>query len=167
MKTALLLSALLLLLTLPARAEVIVGGVAELGYLRGPKWPAEAQDSRTSLLGGIYLGTSGLELRPQALIAEGQYKGLVLDAGVRLTPKWFGQQEYIMGILSPYGVLGGSFSYSASGDTGWGWHARAGVGIAIPPYGIVNTELGWRSHRLSSTLLLEGVTLSVRAGLPF
>lgn len=145
------------------RAEIIVAGVAELGYLRGAQWPTNPTDSRTSLLAGLYLGTSGLEARPQVLIAEGQYKGFLLDAGLRLTPKWLGQPEYIMGILSPYAVLGGSFSYPVT----WGWHARAGVGIAIPPYGIVNTEIGWRSHRISSDLLLEGVTLSVRAGLPF
>lgn len=148
---------------LSVHAEVIVAGVAELGYLRGPQWPANPTDSRTSLLTGLYVGTSGLELRPQILIAQGQYKGILVDAGLRLTPKWLGQPEYIMGILSPYVVLGGSMSYPLT----WGWHTRAGIGIAIPPYGIFNSEIGWRSHRLNAELLLEGVTLSVRAGLPF
>jgi len=148
---------------LPAQAELVWGGVAELGFLRGPTYPADPKDSKTSLLAGLFVSTSGIEARPQVLISEGQYKGLLLDADLRITPKWFGQQEYIMGIISPYGILGGSVSYPLA----WGWHARAGVGLAIPPYGIVNAEIGYRSHRISSDLLLEGVTLSVRAGLPF
>lgn len=149
--------------TAPAQAEILVGVAAELGYLRGPAYPTELTDSRPSLLGGLYVGTSGLEARPQILISEGQYKGFLLDVGVRVTPKWFGLQEYIMGIVSPFAVLGGSVSYPLA----WGWSAKAGLGVAIPPYGILRAEIGYRSHRWSPEQLLEGVTISLNAGLPF
>ncbi len=158
-----LLATVPLFFSAPAQAEILVGGVAELGYLRGPGYPTDLTDRRPSVLAGLYLGTSGLEARPQILISEGQYKGFLLDVGVRVTPKWFGFQEYIMGVISPFASLAGSVSYPLA----WGWSAKAGLGIAIPPYGIVRAEIGYRSHRWSPEQLLEGVTISVNAGLPF
>jgi hypothetical protein len=152
-----------LLITPHAQAQIMWGVAAELGYIRGPGYPENPADSKTSLLGGLYVGTSGLEARPQVLISEGQYKGMLLDVGIRVTPKWFGIDEYLFGLVSPYGVLSGSVSYPVA----WGWSAKAGLGVAIPPYGIARAEIGYRSHRWSPELLLEGVTISVNAGLPF
>lgn len=152
------------IVALPAQAQIILTGpAAELVFVRGPNYPENPEDSTVGLLGGWYVGTSGLELRTSALLAEGAYQGALLDAGVRVTPKWFGQQEYLFGIVSPYAVLGGSVSY----PWGLGYHAKAGLGVAVMQYGSVNAEIGYRYHPLTPEQLIEGVSLGLRATFPF
>ncbi|PKL75036.1 MAG: hypothetical protein CVV27_17440 [Candidatus Melainabacteria bacterium HGW-Melainabacteria-1] len=147
----------------PAQAQFLIGPQAELTFVRGPNYPADSSDSRTGLLLGVYAGASGFELIPMALISEGQYRGFLLEAGLRVTPKWFGQDEYLFNLFSPYAVLSGTVGYPWS----IGWHAKAGVGVALLQYGSINAEIGYRSHRLDQNTLLEGVTLGMRATYPF
>ncbi len=142
---------------------ILVGPQAELGYVRGPNYPSDPNDSKTGLLVGLYVGTSGLELRPQALIVEGGYRGFLMDAGLRVTPKWFGQDEYLFNLISPYVVLGGSLGYPWSA----GWSARAGLGLALMQFGSINAEIGWRSHRFDASTQIDGITVGLRAAYPF
>ncbi|MGV3523440.1 MAG: hypothetical protein ACO1RX_04410 [Candidatus Sericytochromatia bacterium] len=146
-----------------AHAQFLVGPSAELGYVRGPNFATDPADSKPGLLVGLYAGASGFELRPAGLIVEGQYRGFVMDAGIRMTPKWFGQEEYLFNFISPYAVLAGSIGYPWS----VGWNGRLGLGVALMEYGSINAELGYRSHRLDESTLLEGVTVGLRATFPF
>jgi hypothetical protein len=147
----------------PAQAQFLIGPQAELTYIRGPNYPTDPSDSKTGLLLGVYAGVSGFELRPSALISEGAYKGFLLDGGLRVTPKWFGQEEYLFNLISPYVVLGGSVGYPWS----IGWSAKAGLGVALLEYGSINVEIGYRSHRLDQNILIDGVTIGARATYPF
>lgn len=147
----------------PAQAQFLGGVNGELTFMRGPNYPNDPEDSRTALLAGLYVGTSGLELRPNVIISQGQVDGYLLDAGLRVTPKWFGQDEYLFNLISPYAVLGGSVAYPWS----VGWNVKAGLGLALMQYISVNAEIGYRSHRLDEQRLLEGLTISVHAGYPF
>lgn len=144
----------------------LIGPSAELIHIHGPKYMANHEDkSDTSpgMLLGLYAGSSGLEIRPQALIGfDGQYRGFLVDAGLRITPKWFGFDEYIFNLVSPYAVLGGSVGYPWS----LGWHAKAGLGVALLQYGSINAEIGYRSHRFDDSIQLDGVTVGLRATYP-
>lgn len=151
-------------LTHPAAAQLILAGPsAEMVFVRNPQNPDPKAPAPAGLLAGAYVGTSGLELRPAAVISEGAYRGFLLDAGLRVTPKWFGQPEYIMDFVSPYFVLGGSVSYPWS----LGWHAKLGLGFVLMQFGSVNAEIGYRYHPLNDTTLLEGTSIGLRATYPF
>ncbi|MEZ0368742.1 MAG: hypothetical protein ACAI44_06570 [Candidatus Sericytochromatia bacterium] len=143
--------------------QFLIGPQAELDFVRGPNYPGDPSDSRAGLLLGIYAGTSGLELIPSILISEGQYKGFLVDAGLRITPKWFGQDEYLFNLVSPYAVLGGSLGYPWS----VGWHVKAGLGVALMEFGSINAEIGYRSHRFDPNIQLDGVSIALRATYPF
>lgn len=147
----------------PAQAANVIYGLnGELVPMRGPGFPDNPEDTQTTLLGGLYVGTSGLELRPNIIYTAGEYQGLIIDAGLRITPKWFGQPEYLWGFVSPYAVVGGSYGVPNS----WGWLAKGGIGLGLGMF-TINGEMGYRSHRLTDTQLLEGTTLTLRAGMPF
>jgi len=162
-RTLFLSTCLFLGLALPAAAQLLIGPQAELTFVRGPEYPDNASDSRVGLMAGVHVATSGLEVFPNILITEGQYQGFLMDLGLRVTPKWFGQQEYLFGLVSPYVVLGGSVGYPWSA----GWYGKAGLGVVVMQLGSINAELGYRSHRLTEGILLEGVTLGLRASYPF
>lgn len=142
--------------------NILVGPQLELTYFRGPNYPTDPNDSRTGLILGGYIGTSGLEARPSVLISEGQYKGFLLDLGLRVTPKWFGQEEYLFNLVSPYIVLGGSIGYPWSA----GWNIKGGLGVILFDIGSLNAEIGYRSHRLDSNLQAEGLTIGLRGTIP-
>lgn len=161
--TALLCALALLTSVAPASAQLLGGVSGELSFLRGKDYPENPEDSKTALISGAYFGTSALELRPGVVLSEGQSQGFLVDLGLRVTPKWFGQNEYLFNLVSPYGVLSGSVSYPWS----FGWSARAGLGIAVLRYASINAELGYRSHRLNENALLEGVTVGLHASYPF
>lgn len=163
MAAALTLLGTQLFLVGPASAQLLGGVSGELSFLRGKDYPENPDDSKTALISGAYFGTSALELRPGVILSEGQSQGFLVDVGLRVTPKWFGQNEYLFNLISPYGVLGGSVSYPWS----FGWSAKAGIGIAVLRYASINAELGYRSHRLSESALLEGVTVGLHASYPF
>lgn len=146
-----------------ASAQLLGGVSGELSFLRGKNYPEDPKDSKTALISGAYFGTSTLELRPGVVLSEGESQGFLVDLGLRVTPKWFGQSEYLFNLVSPYGVIGGSVSYPWS----FGWSARAGLGIAILKFASINAELGYRSHRLNENALLEGVTVGLHASYPF
>ncbi len=150
-------------LATPASAQFLGGASGELTFLRGPEYPENPEDSRTALITGGYFGASGFEVRSGVILAEGASQGFLVDLGLRITPKWFGQPEYLFNLVSPYGVISGSASFPWS----VGWSARAGLGFAILRYASVNAEIGYRSHRLSENALLEGVTVGVHASYPF
>lgn len=147
----------------PAAAQLLIGPQAELGFVRGPEYPENPEDSAAGLLGGIHINTSIMEFFPAVLISQGRIHGGLMDVGLRITPTWFGQPEYLFRLVSPYAVLGGSVGYPWSA----GWYAKAGLGLVIMRLGSVNAEIGYRSHRLTDSVLMEGVTLGVRASYPF
>lgn len=157
----------LILITLEAPAaeaqQILTGPHAELIYVRGPGYPDNPDDSTVGLLTGLYIGMAGVEARASTLINQGEVKGYVLDAGLRITPKWFGQPEYLFNLVSPYAVIGGS--------AGWpwsiGWNGRLGIGIALLQFGSLNAEIGYRSHRLNENILMEGITVGAHYGYPF
>lgn len=141
----------------------LIGPQVELDYLAGPNYDTDKNDRKTAMLLGLYAGTSGLELIPSVLISEGQYRGFLLDAGVRVTPKWFGQDEYLFNLVAPYVVLGGSVGYPWS----IGWHLKAGLGVALFQYGSVNAEIGYRAHTFDANTRLDGVSVGLRWAYPF
>lgn len=145
----------------PAEAQVLAGPSGEIFFIHNPQ-DTEAV-KMTGLLGGLYVGAAGVEIRPAALIVAGKYEAFMMDAALRVTPKWFGESEYLFNLVSPYVLLGGSVSYP------WavGWHAKAGLGISLLQYGSLNAEIGYRLHQFSETMLVDGVTLGVRATYPF
>lgn len=151
-----------LALTTPAFSAPIflIGPVAEMGFVKTPE--NEGGPRQAGLLLGGYIGTSGLELRPQALISHGEYQGFLVDGGLRITPKWFGQGEYLFNMISPYAVIGGSWGWPNS----WGYHGRLGLGVIAMGRASVNAEIGYRDHAFSESLKLEGVTLSARVTIP-
>ncbi len=146
-----------------SQAQFLIGSQADLISFRGPNYPGDPKDSRTGLILGGYIGASGIELKPNILISEGKYRGFLMDLGVRMTPKWFGQDEYLFNFISPYAVLSGSVGYPWS----VGWGAKVGLGLALMEFGSINAELGYRFHRMDQSLLLDGVTVGVRAAYPF
>jgi len=143
--------------------QILTGPHAELTFVRGPAYPDNPEDTSVGLLTGLYLGAAGIEGRASTLINQGEVKGYLLDLGLRITPKWFGQPEYLFNLVSPYAVIGGS--------AGWpwsvGWNARAGIGIALMQFGSINAEIGYRSHRLNDSILMEGITVGAHYGYPF
>lgn len=156
----------LIVLTLPASAQMLAGPNAEIFFLRNPQETQESESPDNlpiGLLTGLYVGTSGLEIRPSALIVGGKYQAFLFDAGLRVTPKWFGQPEYLFNLVSPYAVLGGSVSY----PWGFGWSAKTGLGISLLQYGSLNAEIGYRLHQFNENMMANGVTISVRATYPF
>ncbi len=161
---ALLALALIALETPAVQAQqLLTGPHAELTYVRGPAYPDNPDDSSVGLLTGIYLGAAGIEGRFSTLINQGEVKGYLLDAGLRITPKWFGQPEYFFNLVSPYAVIGGSAAWPFS----VGWNARFGIGVALLQFGSINAEIGYRSHRLNENILLEGITVGAHYGYPF
>lgn len=143
--------------------QLLVGPRAELNFMPGVNYPTDKNDRKVGMLLGLYIGTSGIEVVPNVLISEGQYRGFILDAGLRVTPKWFGQDEYLFNLIAPYAVLGGSVGYPWS----VGWNAKAGLGIALLQFGSLNAEIGYRSHTLDATTKLDGVTVGLRYTYPF
>jgi hypothetical protein len=157
------LTLLLSSLLLAPSAQALVGIEGEITYARGPGYPANPNDSQPAFLAGLYWGTSGLEIRPSALFVNGQYEGILVDGGVRITPKWFGFDEYLFGMVSPYVV--GHVSYSAPFQ--WGYGVRGGLGVGLMEMFSINAEIGYRSHRFNERILLEGTTISARVSLEF
>jgi hypothetical protein len=150
-------------LTVMPSAHALVGVSGEITYARGPGYPANPNDSQPAFLAGLYWGASGLELRPSALFVNGKYEGILIDGGVRITPKWFGFDEYLFGLVSPYVV--GNISYSAPFN--WGYGVRGGLGVGLMEMFSINAEIGYRSHRFNDAILLEGTSISARVSMEF
>lgn len=140
-----------------------IGLHGELVQVHGPMFATNPTDTKPGMLiGPLFSFNSIVELRPQIVMSQGQYRALVVDAGLKINPDILGFDEYLLGLFSPYVALGAGVSVPLN----VGYYAKLGLSVNVMDRFLANVEIGYRGQRLDQNFSIDNSpSLAVRIGM--
>lgn len=135
----------------------------ELLQVNGRAYPTSPPDTKPGmLLGATFSFNSIVEFRPQVVMSQGNYRAMIFDAGLKITPDVFGFDQYLLGLFSPYAAIGAGVAIPIS----LGYYAKLGLSVNVIDLFSANVEIGYRGQGLGDNYSIENSpTLAVRLGM--